>query len=523
MDAIALPQDLASAHALILEMHARLHDLRGRYEDLQFELERIAKRMYGRRSEQLDPAQMQMAFAALQAEVAARGAACVPPAPPEPTPPPARPRQAGHGRRPLPPHLPRERRVVEPPPEDLVCPCCGEAKVKIGEDVSEQLDFVPATFKVIQTARPKYACPTCKEGVTVALVPRAPIAKGLATAGVLSHVVVSKYVDHQPLHRLTTMFGRLGVPLSRQTLCGWVGQVFALLALVEEALWRSVLSSQVLGADETPVKVLQEGRRQCARGYLWCYLGDRGEVVFDFSMGRRAETPVRALEEFHGRVLLCDAYAGYDRVERTKPDLVRAGCMAHARRGVYEAQDTDPPRALVLLAEFRLLYDVEAAIREAPCATEEERHALAYALRQERSVPVLARMKEHVERYHTEILPKSPLGKAVGYLRNQWDHLTRFAADGALAIDNNAVEREIRTVAVGRGNWTFIGHEDAGPWAARLYGLLGTCRLQGVNPFEWLKDVLERIHDHPRDRMHELTPRLWKAARAPPGGVSGVT
>jgi transposase len=406
--------------------------------------------------------------------------------------------------------------VVEPPAEDLVCPCCGRAKARIGEEVSEQLEYVPASFKVIETSRPKYACSTCKEGVTVALAPRTPVAKGLATSGLLSHVVVSKYVDHQPLHRLTGIFRRVGVEISRQTLCGWVGQVFALLTLIEEAQWRSVLASEVLCADETPVKVLQEGRKDCARGYLWCYLGDRGEVVFDFSMGRRAETPTRALEEFRGRALLCDAYSGYDRLEREKPGLVRAGCMAHARRGIFEAKDSDPDRALLLLAEFRLLYDVEEAIAEVPCATREARTAIALGLRQERSVPILERMKARVDRYQGEVLPKSPFGKAVGYLRSQWDHLTRFATDGAIPIDNNSVEREVRTVAVGRGNWTFIGHEDAGPWAARLYGLLGTCRLQGVNPFEWLRDVLDRVRDHPPDRIAELTPRLWKLGRPTP-------
>ena len=193
----------------------------------------------------------------------------------------------------------------------------------------------------------------------MALAPRSPIAKGLATAGLLAHVVVSKYADHQPLNRLVTIFRRLGIDLSRQTLCGWVGKVFAALTLVEEALWTSILSSHVLGADETPVKVLQEGRGQCARGYLWCYLGDQDEVVFDFSMGRRAETPMRALEEFHRGVLVCDAYAGYDEVDADQAGP-RAGRVHGARAAeVFEAKDLDPDRALILLALFRQLYDVE--------------------------------------------------------------------------------------------------------------------------------------------------------------------
>jgi len=213
-------------------------------------------------------------------------------------------------------------------------------------------------------------------------------------------------------------------------------------------------------------------------------------------------------------VLLCDAYAGYDEVERTKPDLVRAGCMAHARRKVFESMDRDPDRAMILLALIRQLYDVEDEIAAAECSDAAARHLLALTLRQEKSRVVMGRIEEHVERYRVDVVPKSPMGKALGYIHNQWTPLSRFLSDGAIPIDNNAVERQIRPIAVGRGGWTFIGSEDAGPWAARLYGLLGTCRMQGINPYEWLKDVLDRVRDHPPDRMHELTPRGWKFARA---------
>ncbi len=506
---IALPTDLPAAHALILEMHAQFHELKGENEDLKHQLDQMARRMYGRRSEQLDAAQLQLAFAALRAELAEL-------APAEPAPPAARSGRAarpGHGRRPLPAHLPREERVIEPEADDLICACCGRAKVRIGEERSAQLEHVPASFKVIETVRPKYACSRCKDGVTVALAPKGPITKGLAAPGLLAHVVVSKYVDHTPLTRLTTIFARLGIDIPRQTLCGWVEKIHVLLALVEAAQWRSVVGSHVLGADETPVNVLEEGRKQCARGYLWCYVGDQAEVVFDFSMGRGSETPLRALAEYREGVLVCDAYAGYDELDRTRPLLVRGGCMAHARRKVFEAKDLDPERALILLALIRQLYDHEAEIQAAPCATREERHALALGVRQVKSKPVMERIQEHVTRYRDQVLPKSPMGKALGYLSNQSTPLSRFLEDGAIPIDNNAVERQIRPIAVGRGNWTFIGSEDAGPWAARLYGLMGTCRMQGINPYVWLKDVLERVRDHPPGRMHELTPRGWRLAR----------
>ena len=372
---------------------------------------------------------------------------------------------------------------------------------------------IPIVFSGV--GDPVGACSRCKDGVTVALVPQGPITKGLAAPGLLTHVVVSKYVDHVPLARLTTIFARLGIDIPRQTLCGWVEKIHQLLALVEAAQWRSVLSSHVLGADETPVNVLEDGRKQCARGYLWCYVGDQDEVVFDFSMGRGSETPLRALKEYVEGVLVCDAYAGYDELDRTRPQLVRSGCMAHARRKVFEAKEGEPDRALILLALIRQLYDHEALIQEAVCTTRHERHALALAVRQEKSRPVMTLIEEHVTRYRDQVLPKSPMGKALGYLTNQWTPLSRFLEDGAIPIDNNPVERQIRPIAVGRGNWTFIGSEDAGPWAARLYGLMGTCKMQGINPYTWLKDVLERVRDHPPDRIHELTPRGWKLARGP--------
>ena len=420
---------------MIRELYAQVHELRSQFNDVTHQLEQMARRMYGRRSEQLDPAQLELAFAALKAEIAAL---------PTSEPGPERPDVAssphpGHGRRPLPKHLPRVTRVIEPEADDLVCSCCGAAKVRIGEERAERLDHVPASFQVIETIRPKYACSTCKDGVTVALAPLGPIPKGLATAGLLTHVVVSKYVDHLPLTRQATIFERVGVSVACQTLCGWVEQIYALLAPVEEAQWRSILGSHVLAADETPVNVQVAGRRQCARGYFWGYVGDQDEVAFEFSMGRGSETPTRALRDFVKGVLLCDAYAGYDELERSKPQLVRAGCMAHARRKVFEAKDLDPDRALILLAWIRLIYDVEARIQAAPVVIEAERPVLALAVRQEESRPAMDRLREHVERYRPEVLPKSPLGKALGYFENQWTYLSRFLEDGAIPIDNNAI------------------------------------------------------------------------------------
>jgi len=268
----------------------------------------------------------------------------------------------------------------------------------------------------------------------------------------------------------------------------------------------------VLQADETPVKLLDPPRRSCRTAYLWAYVGTQGEVAFDFSMGRGSDAPLRALKEFRGAVLQADAYAGYNAVERANPSLVRAGCLSHMRRKFYDARELDPDRALVTLARVQQLYEVEQDAAAA-ATTREQLIALRFSLRQQRSVGILEAMREEFEAWHHQVLPKGPIGKALGYALGQWIELTRYLDDGEIDIDNNAAERALRTVAVGRANWTFCGSEGGGQRAARLYGLLGTCRLQGVDPFTWLRDVLQRVRRHPPERMAELTPRGWKQAR----------
>jgi hypothetical protein len=281
---------------------------------------------------------------------------------------------------------------------------------------------------------------------------------------------------------------------------------------VEEAHWASILSSHVLQADETPVKVQDPPKKQCSRAYFWAYVGDADEVAFDFSMGRGSEAPLKALSGFRGRYLQADGYSGYSPVERANPSMVRVGCMTHMRRKFYDARALDPERCLMLLARVRELYEVEKDARAA-AKTRDELVALRYVLRQERSVAIMTAMLKDLERWKTEVLPKSPVGGAVGYAINQWAELERFLEDGAIEIDNNGAERALRTVAVGRANWTFCGSEAGGAWAARLYGLLGTCRIQGIDPQAWLTDVLDRVASTRPSQMQELTPRGWKTAR----------
>ena len=517
--AIDLPADLEGAHALIRQMHERMHEMEGEIVDLKHRLDVMARRMFGRRSEQLDPAQLELAFAALEAEAQ-------PGAPVEESETDAadevererKPRRKAHGRRPLAKDLPREVRRIEP--ENKQCSGCGKPMVEIRQERSEQLDYVPAVLRVIETVRPIYACPRCKDHVSVAPAATSPIARGKATASLLAHVAVSKYADHQPLNRQVGILARSGALLTKQTLCGWIRQTSEILAPVEKAHWESILSSHVLQADETPVKMLDPPKKQCTRAYFWAYVGDRAEVAFDFSVGRASEAPLRALEGFRGRYLQSDGYSGYSPVKRANPQMVRVACLSHVRRGFYDARGLDPPRALTVLALVRQLYDVEDDARSAS-QTRDELVALRFVLRQERSFEILKTLHEHLNTWEREVLPKSPMGKAVGYARNQWPALERVLEDGAIELDNNAAERALRTVAVGRSNWTFCGSERGGAWAATFYGLLGTCRMQGIDPLAWLTDVLARVDAHPADRMHELTPRGWREARERTAALAG--
>lgn len=498
---------------MIEELHARNEHLEREKTRLEHQIEQFLRHRFGQRSERIDPDQYKLAFQELEArepsgendagdepepevEVEVKG---------------YKRRRKGHGRARFSEDIPRERRVLEP--ENTACTCCNEPMKKIGEETSEQLDYQPATLKVIETVRPKYACPKCKDNVACAKPPKTAIPKSKATAATLAHVAVSKYVDHLPLVRQAAMLARQGVYVSKQTLCGWIQQISDLLAPVEQVLWDSVLASHVLMADETTVKL--QWPKQCKTAYLWGYLGDRGEVVFDFSTTRAAEAPLAALSKFTCGKLLCDGYAGYNDFIRSKPDVDRSGCWAHVRRKFFEAKGSDKARALRMLALIKLLYmaEREAAELANSCRSNEERNRVVLAVRKMKSVPVLEMIEATLDSMRTQVLPKSPIGKAITYAVLQWDDLCRYTTDGAVPIDNNALEREIRAVAVGRRNWTFCGSEGGGEWAARLYGMFGTCRLQGVNPYAWLEDVLTRVRDHPADRMAELAPRQWAAAR----------
>jgi transposase len=406
--------------------------------------------------------------------------------------------------------LPRETRTIELPEADRRCPCCNEVMCRIGEDVSERLDYTPAVLKVIETHRVKYACKKHEEsGVATPPAPVHPIEKGMTTAGLLAHVLVAKYKDHLPLYRQSCIFARHGAELAESTLCDWVKDSAAMLEPIVAAMQQSVLASHVVQSDDTGITVLDASTSQGSRhSYLWAYVGDRDEVVFDFTSGRGREGPRLFLGEYRGR-LQVDAYSGYDEVIRQN-EIVAVGCWADARRRFYQAQDSES-EAKHALDVIRCMYRVEQDARDRSLSPEQRRD-----LRQSESKPLLNAMRPWLEGIRQRHLPKSPMGDAIGYALRQWETLVRYLDDGRLDIDNNRVERQMRSVAVGRKNWMFAGSAARARRAATIYSLVNTCGLLGIEPWAYLKDVLQRIAEGADAAT--LTPRLWKSAAAAASG-----
>jgi len=488
--------ELATARALISTLQDQVTTLQRENTSLRQPLDVLCQRLFGKKSERVDPRQLQLALEQLANE---------PGSVTEPiemdsgeTPVRGHTRHRPTGRRPLPAHLPRRRVEIDVPEAEQQCPC-GHTKTRIGESVAEKLEYEPASFVVIETIRAKYACSHCHEGVVEAPAPPQAIEKSLAGEGLLAHVVVAKYVDHTPLHRLAGIFAREGVDLSRATLCDWVADVATAVTPIGEQLRREVVAADYLQTDDTSVTVLGD-QGGSFKGRLWVYLDPLGrQVVFDATATHERDGPAAWLADFRGK-LQADAYAGYDGLYATG-HVVEIGCMAHARRRFVEAFAIDGSAALTV-ALIQQLYQVERAAADLP---PDERRAR----RQEHAVPLLAQLKTERDRLAATVLPKSPLGDAVRYLTNQWGALQRFIDDGRLSIDNNRAENQLRVVAVGRKNWLFAGSMAGAYRAALLYSLVQSCKLVGVPPFAYLKDVLLRIATHPHRHIAQLTPKGW--------------
>lgn len=409
------------------------------------------------------------------------------------------------GRQALPRHLKRERVVHDLTDAEKHCSDCQQALRHIGEEVSERYEYIPAQMLVIEDACQKYAC-GCK--LRTASKPAQPIDRSTASASVLAQVIVSKVADHLPVHRQAKIFRRFGLELSDQTLCGWLRQSAELLSPLYERMKAFVLSSKVVGTDDTPVKVLDRALPHTRTGRFWPYIGDRkhAAVVYDYTSTRERAGPEKFLSTYKGYLQL-DAYPAYDKFF-TEParELVEVGCFAHARRHIYQARETDPARMGAVLAYIAQLYAVEKRARQADLQGDDLRQ-----LRQEVSLPVANQLHAYLLSILPHLLPKSDAGQAVAYLLKNWLALTRYLEDGDLSIDNNRTERSLRGIAVGRRNWTFLGSDRGGKTMAILRSFVSSCELNKIDPFAWFHDVLARIPAHSIQKLHQLLPHNWAA------------
>ncbi|MGA3133793.1 MAG: IS66 family transposase [Terracidiphilus sp.] len=410
-------------------------------------------------------------------------------------------------RKPLPEDLPRE--VITHLPAHSNCPDCGGALRQFGEDVSEQLERIPATFKVIRHVRPKFACAGC-QSVIEAPAPARPIDRGLPGPGLLAHVLVSKYADHLPFYRQSQIYAREGVDLDRSTLAGWVGAASELLAPLVEQIRKHVLAATKIHADDTPVPVLAPGNGKTRTGRLWTYVRDERPagystapaVWFAYSEDRKGEHPKRHLKDFKG-ALQADAYSGFHHLYGDGA-IYEVACWAHTHRKFHDIHVAHAsPTITEALARIGALYGIEEQIRGKPAD-------VRCSVRQTRSRPLLDELRQWMDNTLRSLSTKSETAGAIRYALSHWRALTRYVDDGKLEIDNNSAERALRAVAIGRKNYLFMGADSGGQRAASLYSLIGTAKLNGLDPAFYLRTVLATIADHPINRIEELLP--WSIA-----------
>lgn len=499
LDREALQALLIAEHERLIVTHERLLSREHEIEHLKLLIAKLRRMQFGRRSEKIERQieQLELRLEDLEAKQATSQAQS------EPAPSAKGPSTSKPARRPLAEHLPRQ--VQKHEPADTVCPDCGGTLRLLGEDVSEMLEYVPEHWKVIRHVRPKLSCTGC-ERIVQAPAPTRPIARGLAGPGLLAHVLVSKYADHLPLYRQSKIYEREGIELERSTLADWVGETSALLAPLVEALRRYVFDGGKLHADDTPVPVLAPGMGKTKTGRLWTYVRDdrpaadtaAPAVWFAYSPDRKGEHPERHLREFRG-MLQADAYAGFNRLYEDGR-IEEAACWAHVRRKFYDLEQAHAsPIAAEAIQRIGQLYAIESDIRGRP---PEERRAV----RQSRARPVLGATRAWFESWLPKLSRKSDTTAAIRYALSLWEALGRYCDDGRLEIDNNAAERALRAVALGRKNYLFAGSDSGGERAAAIYSLIGSAKLNGLDPEAYLREVLTRIADHPINRIGELLP-----------------
>ena len=513
-DLDALPTAIKAAflaeRAARIEAQARAEHLDEHVKRLEYLVLEFKRALYGKKSERMDPDQLALALEDLEIAISDTQGAEDSGGSEENSSPNKPKRRAKRNLGHLPKELPRTERVIEP--DSIQCSCgCGEMK-RIGEDRSERLDIIPAQFQVIVTIRPKYACRSCEGNVIQAPAPAHLIEGALPTEGAIAHVIVSKYADHLPLYRQAQIYARNGLDLQRSTLAGWAGKAAFHLRPIFDHMAEHLKSSDKLFMDETTAPVLDPGRGKTKTGYLWAIArDDRGWngsdppcVVFNYAPGRGGKYAEEFLKGFNG-ILQVDGYAGYNRLtknERSGGDpVVLAYCWAHARRKLHDLADKSGSQiAIDGLKQIAELYRIEAEIR----GTSPQQRL---AIRQQRSAPIVEEFGIWLKQQRARVSPKSRIGEKLAYIGNLWNGLRLFLTDGRVEIDSNAVENTIRPIALNRKNALFAGHDEGGKNWGLFASLIETCKLNGINPFDYLKATLEAIaQGHPQSRIDELTP-----------------
>lgn len=521
LDAAALPDDVPTLQAMIRELLDALKKSRHEREGIQQRLDLLLRKLYGPKAERFHPDQPW-----LLPELAAEPAAEKPlseESPNEETPINGnKKKRHGGGRKKLPENLPRIRIEHTLSEGERICPCCNDVCVKFGEDVSEQLDYQPASLFVNQHVRFKYACTKCRDHITVGHAPIAVINKGLPGPGLLAHIAASKYADHLPLHRLERILSRHGVELSRKTMCDWMAHVARMLTPLADLMANLVRESKALHTDATKMPYLDLNvKGKSLSGQMWTFVGDRDHPfdVFAFGLDHRATCIDTFLRAYRG-YLNADAHNVYNHLF-TSGAIVELGCWTHARRKFFDAKDNDAQRSATAMAHIRQLYAIEEEARvliatqklQGPVADE-----VFLGVRQTKSLSVLNALKTWLEAEQPKVLPKSLIGLAIAYTLRHWNALERYTTDGFLDIDNNIAERALRHIAVGRKNWLFAGSAEGARTAATLFTITATCHRHHVDVFAYLDDLLKRLaHDPnpPPEQLRDWLPDRWKPPPKP--------